>query len=150
MLPQTWSFLLKPRRHWTGSPRWPSRLMKSSQMRHRLRHNFRWVVGALIAITLPVSSQPPATSDSRQARQIPDAINPLSLPQRAPVYIPPQDDVFEVLVTNTRPVVVEVEVYSNVVRRTIWYQRGQLRTNDMILSTNLLSRSTNSVPTLTP
>lgn len=106
------------------------------------------VVGALIA--LPVFSQPSTTSDSRQSRQVPDAINPLTLPTRAPVYIAPQDDVFEVLVTNIRPVVVEVEIYSNVVRRTIWHQRGQLRTNDTILSTNLLSRSTNSVPTLSP
>lgn len=90
--------------------------------------------------------QPPTTSDSRQARQAPNFINPLLLPPRTPVYVPPHDDVFEVLVTNRVPVVVVEEVYSNVVRRTIWHQRGELRTNDEVLCTNLVSRITNSVP----
>lgn len=92
-----------------------------------------------------VFSQPQVTSDSRAAGVVPAAINPTSLPPRAPVFVPPHDDIFDVLVTNTRPLVVEVTVFSNEVRRTIWYKNGQARTNFQTLTTNVISVTTNTL-----
>lgn len=115
----------------------------------RFRPNIGYVIGALLWLPYWVcvicEAQPPLTSDSRAAGVTPASIDPTSLPRRAPVYIPPRDDIFDVLVTNTRPIVVEVTVFSNEVRRTIWYKDGQARTNEQTLSTNMLSRTTNTV-----
>lgn len=104
-----------------------------------------FVCATVIAmVAAAVMAQPPFTSDSREvprlALPVPPAYN-----GRAPIYVPPVVDVNDVLVTNVRPIIVEEEIWSNVVQRTVWYKKGEPtpRTNFVVLSSNLVLRSTN-------
>src|SRR5688572_8978501 len=94
-------------------------------------------------------AQPPVTSDSRVAPSF-KPVDPIILPGRQPIYVPPRIDVFDVVTTNNRPVVVAIEVHSNVVHRLVWWQNGVCRTNDTIISSNIVSCTTNFVPIVAP
>lgn len=98
----------------------------------------------LVTAVVVAFAQPPLTSDSRET---PRLGLPTPYAGRAPVYVPPVDDVYDVLVTNTRVLVVEETVWSNEVRRTVWHKKGEAnpRTNFTTLSSNLISRTTNTI-----
>lgn len=100
----------------------------------------------LLVMAVVACAQPPLTSDSTQVPRLALPMPP-TYAGRAPVYVPPVTDVYDVLVTNTRVLVVEVTVYSNEVQRTVWHKKGEAhpRTNFLILSSNMISRTTNAI-----
>lgn len=103
----------------------------------------------IISFTLAVAvlAQPPMTSDHREAPRA-ELPMPPTYHGRAPVYVPPVTDVYDEIVTNTRILVVEETVWSNTVHKTVWYKKGEPmpRTNFLVLSSNMVQRTTNSLP----
>lgn len=109
------------------------------------------LVFAISLLALVAVAQPITTSDSRRThgRQWEPPIPPPlgvtnTWPERAVIYIAPHIDVFPLVITNVRPLVVEVTVTTQVVQRTVWHDNGP-HTNDLILCSNLVSRTTNSL-----
>lgn len=100
----------------------------------------------LIAVLVSqcVSAQPPLTSNSRESPSFRHP-EPVIYPGRAPIYVAPHIDVYSALVTNVRPLVVEVTIVSNVEQRILWYQAGVPLTNYSILATSIVSRTTNTL-----
>jgi len=95
----------------------------------------------LLAVLGILTAQPPITSDGRDVPRMPPM--PPVYEGRVPFYFPPRDDIYVELVTNTRPILVEVSVSSNVIRRTLWYHDSNLRTNFWVMASNRISVTTN-------
>lgn len=93
------------------------------------------VVVILIAVLIACGQTSRLSSDGRQYLPVPPGN----------IFVPPSDQIFDVTVTNTIPIVVRQEVWSNVVRRTIWYKNGNRQTNDAIIASNLLTVITNTL-----
>jgi hypothetical protein len=93
----------------------------------------RLTFALLVLVTAVTAAQPPITS----------GVPPY--PGRAPVFSPPNIQVGIVMVTNDRPIVVERTVSSNVVQTTIWYHNGNQNTNETVLSSSVISRTTNTI-----
>lgn len=108
----------------------------------------RAAASVFFVFALAAFSQPPLTSDSTKARLLPQP-NPGVYSGRAAQYVEPKIDYFSRLETNTRPVVVEITVMSNRMLRVSGYVDGHLTTNELVLSSNLVSRTTNNVFSIT-
>lgn len=67
-------------------------------------------------------------------------------PNPSGIFVPPSDYIHIEFFTNTIPLVVRVEVSSNVWRRTVWYNLGRAQTNETLMASNLVSATTNSIP----
>lgn len=98
------------------------------------------VVVILIAVLIACGQTSRITSD---ARPMPSS-SILPVPHGT-IFIPPNDQIFTLTLTNQIPIVVREEVWSNVVRRTIWYKDGHAQTNDAIIASNLLTVITNTL-----
>lgn len=81
------------------------------------------------------------TSDATQTRW---GLPMAPIPNSA-LFVPPSDMIHVKFFTNTVPLVVRVEVSSNVWRRTVWWQAGQPQTNEALMASNLISVVTNEV-----
>lgn len=107
----------------------------------------RAAASVLFVLAMAAFCQPPLTSDSTKARTLP-LINPGVYPGRTAQYVEPRIDYFSRLETNMRPLVVEITVISNRMLRVTGYLDGQLDTNELILTSNVVSRITNSTALL--
>jgi len=111
---------------------------------------FLQAAAAALLLATAALAQPLITSDRRDTGGLPYPPGMTNVPQwpgRQRIYAAPEIDVFPLLLTNIRPIVVEVTVITQVVQRTVWYHGGIRATNDSLLSSNVLSRTTNDLST---
>lgn len=85
---------------------------------------------------------PRATSDATAVR---GGMPALPMPNQALTFVPPNDMMMVAFHTSTIPIIVRVEVSSNVWRRSLWWHQGQMQTNDTLIASNLISATTNIV-----
>lgn len=109
----------------------------------------RVAASIFFVFALAALAQPPLTSDSTKAHLLPQP-NPGIYSGRAAQYVEPKTDYFSRLETNVRPVAVEITVMSNRVFRVSGYVDGHLTTNELVLSSNLVARTTNVVDVKQP
>lgn len=85
---------------------------------------------------------PRVTSDATAFR---GGMPALPMPNQALTFVPPNDMMMVAFHTSTIPIIVRVEVSSNVWRRSLWWHQGQIQTNDTLIASNLISATTNVV-----
>lgn len=81
------------------------------------------------------------TSDASQTR---GGLPMAPMPNGTGIFVPPSTTIFTEFRTSTVPLVVEITVTSNIIRRDVFWMAGKPTTNDWLMTNWVVSKATNS------